>query len=210
MDMGSSPNTAARSSMDPRDGGAPIVERRRLEAVPASEELVQDLLVEVFGRFDMPLKPKNDVRIAVEELLVNVVSYAYPSGTGDFEVAIEADPEARSVTVVLTDWGVPFDPFSYEAAKPLRVDNIADAPIGGLGIVMVKGLMDEYGYRRVGDANEVRIVKRWPAPEPEGAAVLPPDMGIDAMGKLQEELDDDDLAAIAGGLTMPLNAPWPF
>lgn len=210
MDASSLSHDATHAAADAPADTSLAHDRCRLKAVMANEEIAQDVLVAVLDRVDgVPLKVKNDIRIAVEELFVNVASYAYAS-VGDIELSVTVDGDARAVTVTLTDWGVPFDPFSYAAARPLKAESVEEAPIGGLGIVMVKGLMDECFYRRVDDANEVRIVKRWAAPEPERVPAAPAwsGSGIDDLDKIQGELDDDDLTAIAGGMVVMEPHSW--
>lgn len=67
--------------------------------------------------------------------------------------------DARSAKVVLRDGGTPFDPFGR--ADPETPRTIEETPVGGLGILVVKRLMDACSYRRVGGCNEVTVEKRW-------------------------------------------------
>ena len=80
-----------------------------------------------------------DVRMVCEELVVNVVDYAYPDRTdGYLDVEIEKDEHA--ITIRLKDGGVAFSPLEVEApdiTKPLE-----ERQIGGLGIFMMLKKMD--------------------------------------------------------------------
>lgn len=140
---------------------------------------------------------------------MNVASYAYGArrGTVDVEVAVDA---ARGVVAVrLTDKGAPFDPFAREARPP--ASSIEDASIGGLGIVLVKSLMDECLYRREGDRNVVTVARRWrpggdslsAAAEEDAGAGNPPE-------KIGGPLDDGDLAAVMGGIMDPVLEEGPL
>ena len=110
-----------------------------------------------------PLRVQHQLDIAVEELFVNVAHYAYPDatqenpGTARISYTYSADPP--SITVDIIDEGIPYNPL----AKPDAVtpDDIAEVPIGGLGILMAKRSVDEIIYERVDESNVVTIVKKW-------------------------------------------------
>jgi len=110
-----------------------------------------------------PLRVQHQLDIAVEELFVNVAHYAYPEATPDnpgmvyVSYTYSADPP--SITVDIIDEGIPYDPL----AKPDAVtpDDIAEVPIGGLGILMAKRSVDEIRYERIDESNVVTIVKKW-------------------------------------------------
>lgn len=185
------------------------VARERFEAVLASEPAAQELVAGALAQSDAPLKVCNDVRLAVEELFVNVASYAYGArrGTVDVEVAVDA---ARGVVAVrLTDKGAPFDPFAREARPP--ASSIEDASIGGLGIVLVKSLMDECLYRREGDRNVVIVARRWRPGGDSPSAAAEEDAGAgNPPEKIGGPLDDGDLAAVMGGIMDPVLEEGPL
>ena len=86
------------------------------------------------------------LNLAMEEAVVNVMIYAYPAGTvGD--VDIDAEFDNGTLTFVLSDSGTPFDP--TQANDPDLTLQAEDRPIGGLGIFLVRQIMDqvEYHYR---------------------------------------------------------------
>jgi anti-sigma regulatory factor (Ser/Thr protein kinase) len=86
------------------------------------------------------------LNLAMEEAVVNVMNYAYPAGTvGD--VDIDAVFDNGTLTFVLSDSGTPFDP--TQANDPDLTLQAEDRPIGGLGIFLVRQIMDqvEYHYR---------------------------------------------------------------
>jgi anti-sigma regulatory factor (Ser/Thr protein kinase) len=86
------------------------------------------------------------LNLAMEEAVVNVMNYAYPAGTvGD--VDIDAEFDNGTLTFVLSDSGTPFDP--TQANDPDLTLQAEDRPIGGLGIFLVRQIMDqvEYHYR---------------------------------------------------------------
>ena len=94
--------------------------------------------------------------LILEELLVNIISYAYEeAGTGIIRVS--ANVEGSTVTLEFRDRGREFNPLEREAPD-LEAD-IEDRPIGGLGIFLVMELASSVTYERAGDENVLRIVR---------------------------------------------------
>ena len=97
-----------------------------------------------------------NLNLALEEAVTNVILYAYPKGT-DGLVDIEAILKEHSLEFIITDSGVPFDPTAApEADVTLSAD---ERPIGGLGIFMVRKLMDEVHYQHLDDKNVLKMIK---------------------------------------------------
>ena len=145
--------------------GVPPEVTATLEVPAVVEQLdtVNDFLHAELNARLCPKRVQNQLDIVVEELFVNVCRYAYPQATpedpGTVRIQRTYSAEPPSVTVDIVDSGIPFDPL----AKPDAVTpkNIEDVPIGGLGILMTKRLVDEIRYERAGDYNVVTLVKRW-------------------------------------------------
>jgi len=95
-----------------------------------------------------------DIELALEELLVNIISYAYPEGEGPIELTCRPDARNRLVFEI-ADSGVPFNMLAY--GDPDTIAEIEERRIGGLGIFFVKQLMDEVHYRREDDRNILTI-----------------------------------------------------
>lgn len=106
-----------------------------------------------FARFAelhaVPAPVRRSLQIALDELLSNTILY----GQGDGEALVEVEMGRDRVTVRVTDDGKPFDPFTVAPPKP-----IPDR-VGGLGIHLVRELMDEVGYERRGNRNVVVLTK---------------------------------------------------
>lgn len=97
------------------------------------------------------------LNLAIEEAVVNVMNYAYPAGTrGD--ICLAAHAEGDAITFILSDSGIPFDPTAQkEADTSLSAE---ERPIGGLGIFLVKQLMDTVTYRRAEGRNILTLTKK--------------------------------------------------
>ena len=95
------------------------------------------------------------VELAVEEAVVNVMNYAYPKGKGF--VTIKALSDGQQLRLVIIDSGVPFDPTAKEKADTSL--SAEDRPVGGLGIFLVRELMDSINYERLDERNILTLVK---------------------------------------------------
>ena len=97
------------------------------------------------------------LNLAIEEAVVNVMNYAYPQGTvGDIYIEALADDE--QLVFIISDSGSPFDPtVQQEVDTTLSVE---ERPIGGLGIHLVRQIMDSISYERVSGKNNLRLVKK--------------------------------------------------
>ncbi len=105
-----------------------------------------------------------DIRLVIEELLVNTVHHGYPEGrTGWIEVRLDVDREA--VTVEIGDDAAPFDPLAQ--AEPTLPGDLADRhEIGGLGIHLVRALASDVRYARDARGNRLTLRFFHPSPEP--------------------------------------------
>ncbi len=124
---------------------------------------VYNFIHEELKRRNAPKSAYGPLDIAAEELFVNVCNYAYPDDApedpAEVRIGFEYEANPPSLTVTISDDGIPYNPL----AKPDAVtpDDIADVPIGGLGILMAKRSVDEMTYERAGDSNVVTFRKGW-------------------------------------------------
>jgi serine/threonine-protein kinase RsbW len=99
-----------------------------------------------------------ELRLVAEEGLSNVIRYAYADAARhSIEVTVEiGDGEIR---LVLRDDGRPFNPLA--APAPDLDAAVEQRRAGGLGIHLLRSLVDRADYWRENDANVLRLIKRW-------------------------------------------------
>ena len=87
----------------------------------------------------------NKINMALEEAVVNIINYAYPAG-GDHQFSIDVEHRAnlQLLSFIITDDGIPFNPFEQDA--PDITLSAADRPIGGLGIHIIRETTSRYSY----------------------------------------------------------------
>ena len=101
-------------------------------------------------------KKIHQIELAVEEIVVNIIHYAYPPDSpGDIEIHCGFEEEKKLIIEII-DWGIPFDPLSVP--EPDTETDLEDRDIGGLGIFFVRKLMDEVYYRREAGKNVLTLV----------------------------------------------------
>lgn len=130
---------------------------KRFEALGENLEPVIGFLEENLESLGCPFKEQQQICIAVEELFVNIVNYAYPDSAGPADLEVCKLPE-QVIEVVIRDSGVPFNPLNRQ--DPDITLMAEDRPIGGLGIYMVKKCMDEVTYHYENDQNVLTLRKK--------------------------------------------------
>ena len=107
-------------------------------------------------RHGVPVRLSRKINLVFDELLNNIISYAYDDeGQHLIDVHVRLSDAGLSVTV--TDDGKPFNPF--ESHAPVTALSVEDRPIGGLGVHLVRNVMDRVGYERQGETNVVLLEK---------------------------------------------------
>ena len=126
--------------------------------LPAKLENLQKMfsfIKEASSRQGFPEELIDKIQLACEEALVNVISYAYPSGEGD--LSIYCENKENCIEIVISDSGIPFDPLSI--SDPDIFSPIEERKIGGLGIFMMKEIMDGVKYKRDETQNILTLTK---------------------------------------------------
>ncbi len=97
------------------------------------------------------------LNLVLEEAVSNIIMYAYPEKQAD-EIRIRVEKQGDELVFTLTDRGIAFDPTQVkEADVTLPVEN---RPVGGLGIYIIRNIMDEVTYQRERGCNVFRMKKK--------------------------------------------------
>ena len=98
------------------------------------------------------------IGLAIEELGVNIVEYGH-NDDKPHEIAIVISSEVEAITITIEDDGQAFNPLS-DAPEPDLEAALEDRTVGGLGIHLVRSMMDEVHYQRQQNKNCLTLVKR--------------------------------------------------
>ena len=123
------------------------------------EELdrVTGFVEETLAPYDCPMRTLLQLRLAIEEVFVNIASYAYAPGEGEAEIRCQVLEEPLRVVICFLDGGQPFDPLAREDADTSEEGLMSRE--GGLGILLVKKTMDDVQYSYADGKNVLTIVK---------------------------------------------------
>ncbi len=113
---------------------------------------------ECLESFDCSMKTSIAICVAVEEIFVNIASYAYGEGEGEATLCFGFDENERLMTLEVSDEGTPFNPL--ERAEPDITLSAADRDIGGLGIFITKKTMDTVSYKYENGKNILTMTKK--------------------------------------------------
>ena len=119
-------------------------------------ERVAVFIEEICEELGLGMELQMNLNLVMEEMVSNVIFYAYPEGT-DAEIGLMAEYDGKELTFVLSDQGREFDPTLKEDAD---VDvNPIDREIGGMGIWIVKNIMNQVTYQRLEGKNLLTMKK---------------------------------------------------
>ena len=96
------------------------------------------------------------LRLACEEIVMNITSYAYPEGADDY-LHVEIEKTADRIIIRFKDGGVPFNPLEHK--RPDTTQSWKLRPIGGLGILLAVKKMDAISYEYTDNNNVLTIQK---------------------------------------------------
>ena len=103
-----------------------------------------------------------NLNLALEEAVVNVIEYAYPKDGKEYTFTLNVQAQQQNgailLTFTLTDQGTPFDPTQTDDVDTTL--SAQEREIGGLGIFLVRQLMDDVSYQYVHGSNVLTMTKR--------------------------------------------------
>ena len=137
-------------AVDPVLGRATFALRNRLEDLP----LVQQAIDRVLHQHAIEQEPAYVLRLAVEELLSNVMRHGFDD-TSLHQIVVAVEVRTERIDLTIEDDGRAFDPNSRgDLPTPATLE---DAPIGGMGLAMVKQMAGPIHYVRQGMRNRVTV-----------------------------------------------------
>lgn len=117
---------------------------KRFEAKLDQLRRMQEFIQEACGPLADDPTFRARLELVAEEVLVNIISYAYPEGPGSIEIGVECEPH-QHLTLSIHDEGVPFNPLEREEDSRKNI-SLEEHPIGGWGIGLCREIMDEVSY----------------------------------------------------------------
>ena len=130
-----------------------------VNAAPEQLAPVMDFVNKRLTALGCSNKVRFDVYVVVNEIFCNIIRYAYGPETGTVTVRVETEEDPPALTMTFMDRGVPFDPLAKEMPDTTALP-AWKRPVGGLGLFMVRRLVDEIAYVRRDGQNVLTLRKR--------------------------------------------------
>lgn len=126
---------------------------------PQADELdaVFDEVQDFANQANLPEGLLFQIKLILEELALNVINYGNKGGTEPIEIGLSAKGE--TIVLQISDVGQPFDPMKDAPAPDLTL-SLEERPIGGLGLYLVKTMVDEMHYRWEDGRNHLTLITR--------------------------------------------------
>ena len=118
---------------------------------------LSDFLTEYAKTSEIPDEIYHDLRLVIEEVFVNIASYAYAEEEDRQPVTIELSHSANEISITFTDAGIAFNPLT----DPAECKDTDDHCEGGMGIHIIKSLTDQQKYRRINQHNVFTVTKHY-------------------------------------------------
>ena len=129
-----------------------------LEAVRKNFPVLRDWISGIADELQFQAREKKQILISCDEIFTNISGYAYGESTGKVSVSADYFPSEQELHIIFSDSGAAFDPLKIEA--PDTQSRLAGRKVGGLGLFMVKKMMDDVVYVRQNDRNILTLIKK--------------------------------------------------
>jgi len=126
-----------------------------LEASLKNLERINSFLHKWAKKASLSIHSENELLLAVEEVYVNIVKYAYPESLGNVTIHCRIDEDG--LVLKIKDEGVPFDPL--QLPEPDLVSCLKERKVGGLGVFLIRRFVDKVRYEKQGKYNVLTLVK---------------------------------------------------
>ncbi|MCB2205995.1 ATP-binding protein [bacterium] len=124
--------------------------------LPSIEE-VKSAVADFAAAHGIPVALRDNLRVVLDELINNIIRHAY-TDSDEHQIDVEVALRNRQLTATLRDDGIPFDPFTYQV--PDTDLPLEQREVGGLGIHLVRQMMDAVSYTRSDSRNIVTVLKK--------------------------------------------------
>lgn len=136
--------------------GTKQIQTLSVEASTEHLAKVRDFVAAHAEKIGLSQKDISEIRLAVDEAYTNIIKHAYKDSM-EKKVKIKIGSDTDRLWISLMDEGKSFDPSTY--SEPDLIKRIKEKKRGGMGVYLIRKLMDQVQYSRKGQTNEIRMVK---------------------------------------------------
>ena len=128
-----------------------------LKADKTNLEKMLDFIIENYSGYIKDKKTLYRLKVASEEALMNIINYAYQGDNGDICITFEYIEKSNYTVLSIKDKGIAFNPL--KVGEPDLKTEVENREVGGLGVFMIKKLMDKVAYERKDNTNILTLTK---------------------------------------------------
>ena len=128
-----------------------------VEALVEKLDTVQSFVHKHIEKFDCSKRKIMQMDLIVEEIFINIASYAYAPNIGSVKILLNVDSDSKIVSMTFIDSGVEYNPL--QKSDPDVNLSVEEREIGGLGIYLTKNLVDSISYQYVDGKNILQFTK---------------------------------------------------
>ena len=136
-----------------------IMKKIEVKAEVESLDKVLDFINIELDEHNCPADSRNNISVAVEEIFMNISNYAYEPEKGNAIVGILIEEKDKKAIIKMEDMGKPYNPLEQTTDPNLDMPLI-ERDVGGLGVFLVKKLMDTVEYMRIENKNVFTMTKK--------------------------------------------------
>lgn len=129
-------------------------EKLKVSATIDSLKIITEFVVNLAKSANLDKKKIYKLRLAIDELATNIISYSYKDLSGIGDIILECQISESSIEFKIIDCGIAFDPTTKVESEIETIDiPLEERQIGGLGIFLAFDGVDELSYERIDDRN---------------------------------------------------------
>ena len=128
-----------------------------IEAVVDNLNAVNLFVHKSIEKFEVFKRTLMQLDLVVEEIFVNIASYAYTPNTGSVKILLDVQTEPLTISITFIDSGIPYNPLTK--SDPNINLSVEERDIGGLGIFITKKLVDDISYKYDNGQNILQFTK---------------------------------------------------
>lgn len=138
--------------------GKHVPSRQTISLLNVTSDLnkLSDFFTQYVKTFQIPDETHDDLRLVIEEIFVNIASYAFQKEVTQ-SITVELNNSAEAVNITFIDTGIAFNPLTDTTDYSATDDHCE----GGMGIHIIKSLTDKQEYNRVGQSNVFSVTKHY-------------------------------------------------
>ena len=127
-----------------------------VDAEPGRLRDIACFVEQTLDKLEISEEARGELCMAIDEAVTNIILYGYPAGKGKIRITLTQNNSL--ITAEIIDQGIPFDP--TKQPEPDLSLSLENRPVGGMGIHLIRHLVDGFSYYRANNTNHLILTKK--------------------------------------------------